>query len=143
MFRVAKLHPDAQVPVRADQGSAGLDLCTVEDVVIEGGEQAAVPTGLAIDIPSDVYGRIAPRSGLALKSRIHVMAGVVDSGYRGEIRVILANLGQKPVAFKKGDRIAQLILEKISILEPCEVPFEELSKTERGEGGFGSTGMGL
>jgi len=141
MFKVAKLHPDAQVPKRADKGSAGLDICTVQDVSVSPGDIAIAPTGLAIEIDQDVYARIAPRSGLAVKNQIHVMAGVVDSSYRGEIKVVLSNLGKKKVEFKKGDRIAQIILEKISICEPCEVELDDLNESERGVGGFGSSGV--
>ena len=141
MFRVAKLRPDAAVPRRAEPGSAGLDLVTVEDVVVPPRGQAVAPTGLAFELPADVYARIAPRSGLALKSRIHVMAGVVDSSYRGEVRVLLANLGDEEVRLAKGARVAQAVLERILLAEPVEVAPEELAGTERGAGGFGSTGV--
>lgn len=141
MFKVAKLHPDALIPHRADTGSAGYDLTTVETLTIPPGEQALVPTGLAIEIPYDSYARIAPRSGLAVKHKLHVMAGVIDSSYRGEVRVVLANMSHSPVTFHKGDRIAQLILEKIYLIEPREVLPGELGQTDRGEGGFGSTGL--
>lgn len=140
MFRVAKLHPDAVVPKRADPGSAGLDLVTVEDVIVPPRGQAVAPTGLVFELPTDVYARIAPRSGLALKCRIHVMAGVVDSSYRGEVRVVLANLGDEEVRLEKGARIAQAVLERILVVDPVEVEPNELGETERGAGGFGSTG---
>lgn len=140
MFKIAKLHPDAKIPNRADKGSAGLDICTVQDVNVPPGDIAIAPTGIAIEINREVYARIAPRSGLAVKNKIHVMAGVVDSSYRGEIKVVLSNLGKEPVTFKKGDRVAQIILEKISMVEPREVDLQELNESERGVGGFGSTG---
>lgn len=140
MFKIAKLHPDAQIPKRADKGSAGLDICTVQDVTVQPGDIAIAPTGLAIEINREVYARIAPRSGLAVKNKIHVMAGVVDSSYRGEIKVVLSNLGKEPVTFSKGDRVAQIILEKISMVEPREVDLEDLKVSERGTAGFGSTG---
>lgn len=142
MFRVAKLRQDAVVPVRAEPGSAGMDLTTVEDVVVPPRGQAVAPTGLAFELPTDVYARIAPRSGLAVKCRIHVMAGVVDSSYRGEVRIVLANLGDEEVRLEKGARVAQMILERILVADPVEVEPAELGETERGSGGFGSTGGG-
>lgn len=142
-FRVAKLHPDASLPTRADAGSAGLDICSVEEVVVPARGQATVRTGLAFEVPHSppMYARIAPRSGLALKNRIHVMAGVVDSSYRGEVAVILANLGDEDVRLEKGARIAQVVMERIEIIEPVEVPYADLGRTYRGQRGFGSTGV--
>ena len=98
-----------------------------------------VPTGLAFAIPEGNYGRMAPRSGLAAKHGIHVGAGVLDSDYRGEIKAVLFNLGDKDFEIKEGDRIAQVIVEKYTITELVEV--EDLDDTERGAGGFGSTGV--
>ena len=141
MFRVAKLHPDAQVPQRNGPGDAGYDLFAVEDVVIDPQTWKGVGTGITLEFPSDCYARVAPRSGLAFKKGIDVFAGVVDSSYRGEIRAILMNHGMEPVHIAVGDRIAQIIFERIYTPHViAEVPFEELSNTKRGEGGFGSTG---
>ena len=99
-----------------------------------------VGTGLAFAIPTGNYGRIAPRSGLAVKNSLHVGAGVVDSDYRGEVKVLLFNHSDIDFEVTEGDRIAQMIIEKYTMTDLCEV--EELSETARGEGGFGSTGVG-
>lgn len=142
MFRVSKLHEDAVIPSRAKEGDAGMDLSSVENVVVPARGQALVGTGLAMQVASTCYARVAPRSGLAVKNGIYVGAGVVDSGYRGEIKVLLFNHSDKDFTINKGDRIAQIIFEMIAtpqVLE--EVPYEELTKTDRGDGGFGSTGV--
>lgn len=141
MFRVAKLHPEAEIPQRNGPGDAGYDVFAVEDVTIDPQEWKGVGTGITLEFPSDCYARVAPRSGLAFKKGIHVLAGVVDSSYRGEIRAILLNHGKVPVEIRKGDRIAQLIFEKIYTPQVLvEAPLEELTNTDRGAGGFGSTG---
>jgi len=102
------------------------------------GELVCVPTGIAIKLPPGTYGRVAPRSGVTVKYNIHVGAGVIDPDYTGEIKVVLCNNGRDPVTFNKLDRIAQLILEKVEIVEVKEV--DDLRMTHRGSGGFGSTG---
>ena len=134
-----KLHDDAVVPTRGSEFAAGLDLSSVESVVIEPGDRAIVATGLAVIIPNDTYLRIAPRSGLAAKHGIDVLAGVVDSDYRGEIKVILANFGREPFAVMPGERIAQAILEQCVLADVETV--EELTDTDRDAAGFGSTGI--
>ena len=139
MFEVKKLVPHAIIPRRADEGSAGLDISSAEDVIIHSKKWLGVSTGIAISIPTDCYARIAPRSGLAFNKGIDVFAGVVDSSYRGEIKVILHNNGENDFNIKKGDRIAQLIFEKIYHTDLVEV--QELTTTTRGTGGFGSTGI--
>lgn len=142
MFRVAKLHSDARIPQRNGVGDAGYDVFAVEDAVIDPQTWKGVGTGITLEFPSDCYARVAPRSGLAFKKGVHVLAGVVDSSYRGEIRAILFNHGTVPVEIHKGDRIAQLIFEKIYTPDVLtEVPAEELTKSERGQGGFGSSGV--
>src|SRR5258708_5423160 len=110
-LRFLKIHPDARLPARASPLSAGLDLCVIEDVQIAPNCRVACRTGLSVEIPQGSYGRIAPRSGLAKKFGIDVLAGVLDSDYRGEIICILINHGDSPVVFKTGDRVAQLIVE--------------------------------
>ncbi|MFN7946389.1 MAG: dUTP diphosphatase [Blastocatellia bacterium] len=136
--RVKRLREDAQLPARATSFDAGADLCCLDSFTLEPGERRLIPTGLAIEIPPGYYGRVAPRSGLAVRHGIQTMAGVVDSGYRGELQVLLINLGQEPVSFDAGSRIAQLIIERIAV---CDYAWaEELSDTARGSGGFGSTG---
>src|SRR5262245_37268738 len=137
-IRVRRTHPEARLPVRSSQWAAGADLSCVESFTIEPGERKLVPTGLVFEIPKGFYGRVAPRSGLAVRNGIDVLAGVIDSDYRGECRVALINLGQAGVSFSAGDRIAQLIIERIAV---CDYSWSDhLSDTERAEGGFGSTG---
>ena len=119
--------------------SAGYDLSSCETLTIPAGKKALVKTGLQIACPEGTYGRVAPRSGLAHKHFIDVGAGVIDADYRGEVGVILFNFGEQDFEIKPGDRIAQLILEKISLSEVEEV--DDLTVTERGAGGFGSTGV--
>ena len=134
-----KLTDEAVVPTRGSEFAAGLDLSSVESIVIEPGDRDIVATGLAVIIPNGTYLRIAPRSGLAAKHGIDVLAGVVDSDYRGEIKVILANFGREPFAVMPGERIAQAILEQCVIADVETV--EELTDTDRGTAGFGSTGI--
>jgi dUTP pyrophosphatase len=128
----------AIIPRRGTEYSAGYDLSASEDKMIPARGRAMVDTGISVAFPSDHYLRIAPRSGLALKKGLDVGAGVVDSDYRSTIRVILFNHTNDPYYVKQGDRIAQAILVKISTPE-IEI-VDELSSTERGFGGFGSTG---
>lgn len=139
MFRCKKIYHDAQIPKRADKGAAGLDIYSYENIVIPSKNRAAVATGIQIAIPSDCYVRIAPRSGLAFKHGVDTLAGVIDSSYRGEVKVILQNHGFAEFVIYKGDRIAQIIFEKIYTDDFVEV--NNLDATDRGEGGFGSTGV--
>lgn len=135
-----KTHPLAHAPMRANLDDAGADLCAIEDVIIPPLQRKLIRTGLAIAMPVGVYGRIAPRSGLALKNGIDVLAGVIDPGYRGEIGVILYNTDQEcEFQVNRGDRIAQIIFETFHL-----VTFEEtdnLENTIRSTGGFGSSGI--
>ena len=133
-----KLHADARLPTRGSPLAAGLDLCSVERVTLEAGARAAVRTGLAVAIPAGFYGRVAPRSGLAVRQGLDVLAGVIDSDYRGEILCALVNHGDAAVEIEPGARIAQLVVERIAL--PEAVWAEDLDETERGAGGFGSTG---
>jgi dUTP pyrophosphatase len=132
-----RLHPDAKLPVRGSDRAAGLDLCSLETVSIEPRTRVSVRTGLAVAIPPGHYGRVAPRSGLAFEHGIDVLAGVIDSDYRGEVICLLFNLGEATVRLARGARIAQLIVEPILMLEPEWV--DELEQTSRGPAGFGST----
>lgn len=138
MIYFKKLHENAQLPTRGSEHAAGLDLYAVERMDIWPGAQVKISTGLAAAIPADHYGRVAPRSGLAVKHGIAVMAGVIDSDYRGAIHVCLHNHGDRMMEIKPGDRIAQLIIEKCLIVPAAWA--DELDGTERGAGGFGSTG---
>ena len=120
----------------------GFDLASAYDVVVPARGRAVVKTGLSIAIPVNTYARIAPRSGLAVKKFIDTGAGVVDYDYRGEVGVVLFNHGDEDFVVSVGDRIAQLILERISMADCVELgPEEELVSTERGSSGFGSTGV--
>uniref|UniRef100_A0A7N0TXQ6 Deoxyuridine 5'-triphosphate nucleotidohydrolase n=1 Tax=Kalanchoe fedtschenkoi TaxID=63787 RepID=A0A7N0TXQ6_KALFE len=138
-FKVKKLSEKAVLPTRASPLSAGYDLSSAVEAKIPARGKALVPTDLSIAIPEGTYARIAPRSGLAWKHAIDVGAGVIDADYRGPVGVILFNHSDVEFEVKEGDRIAQLILEKI--LTPEVVEVEDLDDTVRGAGGFGSTGV--
>lgn len=137
---VRRLHPDAVLPAAANPGDAGIDLVGVAAVELAPGERAAVPTGLAVAIPTGWVGLVHPRSGLALRRGVTVVnaPGTIDAGYRGELQVLLVNLGSDTVQLAAGDRIAQLVLQRVGQVEVVEV--DELDDTVRGGGGFGSSG---
>ncbi len=137
-LRVKRLSDDATLPTRGSSGAVGYDLACIEDFRLDTQSHILVSTGLGFQLPPGVYGRVAPRSGLTVKHGIHIGAGVVDPDYMGEVKVAMFNLGLQPVEFKKGDRIAQLILERCEVPDVLEVDI--LVSTSRGEGGFGSTG---
>lgn len=139
MLQVKLLNERARAPARGSAGAAGYDLTSCEDVEIAAGERAIVKTGVSVAVPAGTYGRIAPRSGLAAKFGIDVLAGVIDEDYRGELAVILLNTGSTPFLVSANDRVAQLVMERI--LTPQVVEVKELDVTVRGDGGFGSTGV--
>ncbi|KAG7902131.1 hypothetical protein KL905_000629 [Ogataea polymorpha] len=134
--------PKAKAPTRGSALAAGYDLYSSEKAVIPGHGQGLVATDISIIVPEGTYGRVAPRSGLAVKHGISTGAGVIDADYRGEVKVVLFNHSSKDFEINEGDRIAQLILEKIVMAEVNELTTEQWKEetTERGEGGFGSTG---
>jgi dUTP pyrophosphatase len=135
-----KLRDDAVVPSRAYDGDAGLDLTSCEHVVLEPGERATVGTGLAVAVPDGYAGFVQPRSGLASRHGITIVnaPGLVDSGYRGEVRVVLLNTdAREPFVVEPGMRIAQLVVVPVASAEPVDV--EELPESERGVRGFGSS----
>ena len=142
---VVRLDPDLPLPVYARIGDAGLDLQAREDVILAaGGGRALVATGIAIAIPSGFAGFIQPRSGLALKHGVTCLntPGLIDSGYRGELKVLLINTDPtEPFEVRRGERIAQLVIQRVehAVLEPVE-DFDHLGDSDRGEGGFGHTG---
>ncbi|KAM6579925.1 hypothetical protein CsatA_003699 [Cannabis sativa] len=138
-FRVKKLSENAVTPSRGSPLSAGYDLSSAKDTKVPARGKALVPTDLSIAVPEGTYARIAPRSGLAWKHSIDVGAGVIDADYRGPVGVILFNFSDVDFEVKVGDRIAQLIIEKIITPDVMEV--EDLDATVRGSGGFGSTGV--
>ncbi len=137
---VQRLHADAVLPAYAHEGDAGLDLTSVAAVTLAPGERTAVPTGLAMAIPAGWVGLVHPRSGLARRHGITVAnaPGTIDAGYRGEVLVLLVNLGAEDVSLAAGERVAQLVLQRVGQAEVVEVA--SLDDTSRGGGGFGSTG---
>ncbi|KAK1322825.1 Deoxyuridine 5'-triphosphate nucleotidohydrolase [Acorus calamus] len=139
LLKVKKLSDKAILPSRASPLSAGYDLSSAIETKVPARGKALVPTDLSIAIPENTYARIAPRSGLAWKHSIDVGAGVVDADYRGPVGVILFNLSDVDFEVKPGDRIAQLIIERI--MTPDVVEVDDLDSTVRGVGGFGSTGI--
>ncbi len=141
-LRVTKLRNDAVLPATANRGDAGLDLSACETVTIGPGERASVGTGLAVEIPEDHAGLVVPRSGLAVHHGLSIVntPGVIDAGYRGEVRVILLNTDrEQSFTVEVGMRIAQLLVIPTRAVEIVEVT--ELSETARGDGGFGSSGL--
>jgi len=141
--RVVRLphNPDLPLPSRRTSGSAGFDLASAEpDFVLAPGDRRLVATGLAVELPAGIEGQVRPRSGLALRHGITMpnAPGTIDSDYRGEVRVILQNLGSEPVTIVRGDRIAQLVFARYET--PELVDATELEQSSRGAGGFGSTG---
>ncbi len=140
-LRIRKLDPSADVPSYAHPGDAGLDLCSAEDLALEPGERAMVSTGFAMALPEGYAAFVQPRSGLAARSGVSIVntPGLIDCHYRGEVKVILVNLGSEPFRVKRGDRIAQMVVQRVETARVEVV--EELDETARGEGGFGSTGL--
>jgi dUTP pyrophosphatase len=138
-LQVKLLSAAATVPTRGTPYAAGYDLSSAESCVVPARGRKLIKTDIAVAIPSGTYARVAPRSGLAFKHGIDVMAGVIDEDYRGAVGVILYNTSDEPFQISIGDRVAQLILEKIET--PWVHVVEELDETNRGEGGFGSTGV--
>lgn len=139
-LRIRRLHDDAVLPHRVHADDAGLDLTSVATVTLAPGERAAIPTGWAMAIPSGWVGLVHPRSGLASRHGITVVnaPGTIDAGYRGEVQVLLVNLGAEPVELVTGTRVAQLVLQEVGL--PGVVEVDDLDDTARGTGGFGSTG---
>jgi dUTP pyrophosphatase len=135
-----RLDPDLPVPRAAHAGDAGVDLFAREPVRLAPGERATVPTGVAVAIPEGYAGLVTPRSGLAHRHGISLVnaPGVIDSGYRGEIKVVLVNLDREPVTLERGERIAQLVV--VPVAEQAFVEVDELPESGRGDGGFGSSG---
>jgi dUTP pyrophosphatase len=137
-LRVKRIHPEAKLPVYGHPGDAGLDLFAVVDRSLAPGEVFAVPTGIQVAIPAGHVGLIWDKSGISLK-RVHRLAGVVDAGYRGEVQVVMINLGSEPFPIKKGMKIAQMLIQPV--VGAAVVESDDLDGTSRGEGGFGSTGL--
>lgn len=139
---IKRLDEDVELPWYAYPGDAGLDLRSNADLVLEPFERKLIPTGLAIAIPEGYAGFVQPRSGLALKQGLSFpnTPGLIDSHYRGELKVVAINLDpQNPILINKGDRIAQLVIQEVPVVNLVEV--KELDETDRGSGGFGSSGV--
>lgn len=139
--RFKRVHPDASLPAYAHPGDAGMDVRSVEDVELAPGSRALVHTGLVMILPAGWEAQVRPRSGLALKHGVTVLntPGTIDAGYRGEIGVILANMGDAAFSVRKGDRIAQIVIAPVTaaVIEEADA----VDETVRGAGGFGSTGV--
>jgi len=138
---VKKISADAKLPSYAHPGDSGMDLYSVEETVIEPGERKMIKTGIKIAIPKGFEAQVRPKSGIAANNGVTVLnsPGTIDSGYRGEVQVILANLGKEAFKVEKGKKIAQLVIAKVEEAEMEEV--EELDETTRNDAGFGSTGL--
>jgi dUTP pyrophosphatase len=141
-FRRLESNPDLPLPNRGTEHAAGYDLRSCETVTLEPGQIALVPSGLVMELPLGVECQVRPRSGLALRHGLTLpnSPGTIDPDYRGELKVIMQNLGSEAVTLARGERIAQLVFARFE--EPTIVETEATSSTERGEGGFGSTGRG-
>ncbi len=144
LLQIKKLHPSAIVPKYMTELAAGMDICALldEEIVLKPGERSLVPTGLAFAIPVGYEIQVRPRSGLAIKHGIALVnsPGTIDADYRGEVKIIMINLGQENFIICSGERIAQLVVAPVCQAELIEVA--ELDETERGAGGFGHTGQG-
>ena len=136
-LKVKKINPDAKLPQYSHKGDAGLDLFSSVDCVLKKGEVKPIPTGIKIAIPEGHVGLVWDKSGISLKG-VHRLAGVIDSGYRGEVQVVMANLGGESFEVKKEMKIAQLLVQPVQEVNVIET--ENLEETSRGENGFGSTG---
>ena len=140
-LRFRRIHPDAALPSYAHEGDAGMDVRSVEELELAPGARALVHTGLVMMLPPGWEAQVRPRSGLALKHGVTVLnaPGTIDAGYRGEVGVILVNFGDRPFKVSKGDKVAQVVVAPVTRAEIVET--SELDETERGAGGFGSTGV--
>lgn len=138
VLKIKRLHTDAKIPSYAHPGDAGLDLYAADGVTIAPNERATISTGIAMEIPEGYVGLIWDKSGLSIKHGLKTLGGVVDSGYRGEVLVGITNLSETTYTIHKGEKVAQMIIQKKEVVLVEEV--KELSETVRGERGFGSTG---
>lgn len=139
LIKFQKILEGAIIPHYAHPGDAGMDIFSAEETVIKVGEIKNIKTGVKMEMPEGFVGLVWDKSGLALKNGIKTMAGVIDSCYRGEIEIVLANLSEQDYKIKKGQKIAQMLIQKVERAEIEEV--KNLNETSRGEGGFGSTGL--
>lgn len=138
VLKIKKLSPDVTIPTYAHAGDAALDLLASTEVTVAPLQRVQVPTGIAMEIPEGYVGFVWDKSGLSHKQGIKTLGGVIDAGYRGEIMVGIINLGTDAYTFAKGNKVAQMVIQKRELVTIEEVT--ELSDTTRGQGGFGSTG---
>lgn len=139
LIKFQKVLDEAIIPHYAHPGDAGMDVFSAEETIIKAGERKKIRTGVKMEMPEGFVGLVWDKSGLALKNGIKTMAGVIDAGYRGEIGIVLANLSEQDYKIEKGQKIAQVLIQKVEQADIEEV--EELSETKRSDGGFGSTGL--
>ncbi len=137
-IKIKRMNPEAKIPAYAHPGDAGMDLFACAGMTLAPGETKPVPTGIQMAIPLGHVGLVWDKSGISLKG-VHRLAGVVDAGYRGEVRVVMVNLGTEPFEIKSGMKIAQMLIQPVEA--PTIVESDTLDDTLRGEGGFGSTGL--
>ncbi len=136
--RVKKLRLDAKLPSYVHPGDAGMDVFAAEDTLVRSGERASVPTGIAMELPEGYVSLVWDKSGIAFKTGVTTIGGVIDAGYRGEYLIGVVNLGSEDYIFKKWEKVAQVLIQPVERVEIAEVV--ELTDTSRGDGGFGSTG---
>lgn len=137
-LKVKKVHPEAKLPTYANPHDAGMDWYALERVTLKPGEVGKVRSGVSIEIPEGYVGLFWDKSSVSTKGKIKSVGGVIDAGYRGEVLMGVMNLGQEEYIFEKGDKVLQMLIQPVNIVEIEEA--EELSETARGQGGFGSTG---
>jgi dUTP pyrophosphatase len=138
-LRVKRTTTGAKLPVYQHPGDAGMDLFAAEEISLGAGEVKAVPTGIKMSIPEGYVGLIWDKSGISLQG-VQRLAGVVDAGYRGEVKVVMVNLSKGPYVFKRGQKVAQMLIQPVKAVEIVDVGEDDLDETARGAGGFGSTG---
>ncbi len=138
ILKIRKMQEDAKLPAYAHRGDSGMDLFSVADVTIKPKHRTSVPTGIEIEIPKGYVGLVWDKSGIALKNGVKTMAGVIDSSYRGELKVVIINLGSKKFFISKGTKIAQMLIQPVKTVKIKEA--KSLNKSKRGRNGFGSTG---
>ena len=137
--KIKKIDGDAKIPSYAHGGDAGMDIYSAENLTVKAGEHAKVRTGIAMEIPDGFVGLVWDKSGISMNYGLKTLGGVIDSGYRGEVVIGVVNLSKEDYVVEKGNKIAQILIQKVESPEIKEV--EELSNSERGEKGFGSTGV--
>ena len=137
-IKVKKLHPDAKIPIYANPGDAGMDLYACEDMVVKPKHRSLIKTGISMEFPKGHVALVWDKSGLAMKG-LTTIAGVIDAGFRGELKVALLNIGSQDYIVKKGEKIAQILIQKVE--QPKIEVVEELANSKRGSKGFGSSGL--